>query len=389
MIKSSLFRVLAATFLALTMVVTAPAKTSTTKKTSSAQLKSAASTKKSVSSKSRSKKSPTTVATKKKRKYVYRYSQPTYDDYNTTGDVAEGEDPVVRQAAVDALGNLNGTVLVIEPNSGRILAMVNQKLALSEGAKPCSTFKVAVGLAALSEGVVDKDEIIKVGRRKRMNLTEAIAHSNNLYFETLGRRLGFEKVSFWAQQFGLGELAGYNIEGEHLGTFPAEEPYTGGVGKMCSYGQSISMTPLQLGAMMSTIANGGTLYFLQHPTRREELDSFQPMVKRTLDIGSLVPEVEDGMMGAVEYGTARRVRLNFIEEPVMGKTGTCSENGARLGWFASYTNTDTGKLVTVVFLRGGRPILGPKAAEVTGRLFRNLYDSRYFASSSMMLHAGK
>ena len=49
----------------------------------------------------------------------------------TAGDITTGEDPVVRQAAIDALGNMNGTVVAIEPTSGRVLAMVNQKLALS------------------------------------------------------------------------------------------------------------------------------------------------------------------------------------------------------------------------------------------------------------------
>ena len=50
-----------------------------------------------------------------------------------------------------------------------------------------------------------------------MNLTEALAHSNNAYFEAVGRKLGFEKVQYYAHQFGLGELAGYHIPGEQLG----------------------------------------------------------------------------------------------------------------------------------------------------------------------------
>ena len=127
---------------------------------------------------------------------------------------------MVRQAAIDALGNMNGTVVAIDPTSGRILAMVNQKLALSEGAQPCSTIKVAVALAGLSEKVITREEAIALGGRSHMSLTQALAHSNNAYFEAVGRRLGFPKVSYYAHQFGLGELAGYGIEGEHLGTFP-------------------------------------------------------------------------------------------------------------------------------------------------------------------------
>ena len=129
----------------------------------------------------------------------------------SSGDVTAGEDPVVRQAAMDALGNMNGTVVAIEPTSGRVLAMVNQKLALSSGAQPCSTIKLSVALAALNEGLVSKDTEISLGARSRMNLTEALAHSNNAYFEALGRKLGFEKVAYYAHQYGLGELAGYDI----------------------------------------------------------------------------------------------------------------------------------------------------------------------------------
>ncbi len=86
----------------------------------------------------------------------------------TDGDIVEGEDPVVRQAAIDALGNMNGTVVAIDPTSGRILAMVNQKLALSEGAQPCSTIKVAVALAGLSEKVITREESIALGGRSHM-----------------------------------------------------------------------------------------------------------------------------------------------------------------------------------------------------------------------------
>jgi penicillin-binding protein 2 len=312
--------------------------------------------------------------------YEHFYASP-FDSSNTVGDVTAGEDPVVRAAALDALGNLNGTVVAIDPDTGRVLAMVNQKLALSEGAQPCSTFKVAVGLAALSEGLITADSPIRVGRAK-MTLTYALAHSNNAYFEELGRRLGFEKVSYYAQQFGLGELAGYNIEGEHLGTFPSEvlDAKLGGVGKMCSFGESINMTPLQLGAMVAAIANGGNLYYLQHPRTSEELATMQPKLKRHLEIASYIPELTIGMGGAVEYGTARSLRTSFNEEEVLGKTGTCSKDGTRFGWFASYANTQHGRIVTVVFLRGNRLVAGPKAAEITGHVYRNLYDHSFFAA---------
>jgi penicillin-binding protein 2 len=317
-------------------------------------------------------------------RYHERFFASSFAEGITGGDVTEGEDPVVRQAAIDALSNMNGTVVAIEPTSGRVLAMVNQKLALSSGAQPCSTIKLSVALAALNEGLVSKDTEVPLGGRSRMNLTEALAHSNNAYFEALGRKLGFEKVAYYAHQYGLGELAGYDIPGEQLGTYPEEviPQKMGGVGKMCSFGEGISMTPLQLGAMVSAIANGGTLYYLQHPMTPEEITNFQPRVKRQLDIAPLIPELSDGMAGAVQYGTARRLGLNFNEESILGKTGTCSHAGTRFGWFASYANTSSGRIVVVVFLQGGRPTFGPKAAEIAGVMYRNLYDHNFFIAGT-------
>ncbi len=327
--------------------------------------------------------SPRSSATARRR-YYGRFSTSSFASDITEGDVTAGEDPVVRQAAIDALGNMNGTVVAIEPTSGRILAMVNQKLALSSGAQPCSTIKLSVALAALSEGVIDEETEVPLGGRSRMNLTEALAHSNNAYFEAVGRKLGFEKVSYYAHQFGLGEYAGYRIPGEHLGAYPQEEisPKLGGVGRMCSFGEGISMTPLQLGALVTAISNGGTLYYLQHPANPEEVANFQPRVKRHLDIEPVLPELSDGMAGAVAYGTARSVGLNFNEESILGKTGTCSHAGTRFGWFASYANTDIGRIVTVVFLQGGRSTFGPKAAEIAGRMYRNLYDHNFFVAGA-------
>ncbi|MGH9580139.1 MAG: penicillin-binding transpeptidase domain-containing protein [Terriglobales bacterium] len=317
-----------------------------------------------------------------------RFFTSSFTDQVTEGDLIEGEDPLVRAAAIEALGQMNGTVVAIDPDTGRILAIVNRKLALSEGAQPCSTIKVPVAMAGISEGLVTKNTEITLGftRRKRLpirlDLTHATAESNNRYFEILGRMLGFEKVRSYARLFGLGELAGYKIEGEQPGVFPVVEPppSAGGVGKMCSFGEGISVTPLQLGALISALANGGTLFYLQHPQSPEEVERFRPRIKRQLDIASVIPDISEGLMGAVEYGSARSVRHNFIEEPVLGKTGTCSRDGTRFGWFASWANSEHGRLVTVVFLQGGRPTFGPKAAEIAGRMYRALYDQSFFES---------
>jgi penicillin-binding protein 2 len=323
------------------------------------------------------------VRGRKVHRYVERFTGHSFVEDVTAGDVTAGEDPVVRAAAIEALGNMNGTALAIDPSSGRILAMVNQHLALSAGAEPCSTIKVAVALAALKEGLVKSDTPVNLGGHYSLDLTHALAKSVNLYFEVLGRAMGFERVKHYANEFGLGELAGYGIPGEKLGVYPDTElpQASGGVGRMCSFGESIRMTPLQLGALVSAIANGGTLYYLQHPTAPADIAGFVPKVKRLLDIQDVIPQILPGMQGAVDFsnGTARSLRTNFVSFPVFGKTGTCSDNGTRFGWFVSYGDAPTGRIVTVIFLNGNREVFGPKAAELTGAFYRAMYERNYFA----------
>jgi penicillin-binding protein 2 len=321
---------------------------------------------------------PNPRATHKVKHASARYGVPTFAD-SSKDDVTGFDDPVVRAAAVGALGRYNGSVVAIDPSNGRILTVVNQQLAFSAGFIPCSTIKPVIAVAALQEGVVTRDAMIRVAPRKYLNLTEALAHSNNAFFEELGQRMGFDTVSQYGRLLGLGELAGYQIPEEHPGAFPTEPPRNGGVARMSSFGEGIQMTPLQLGAMVSSIANGGTLYYLQYPRTAQEQQNFTPRVKRVLNIESLLPDVRDGMLAAVLYGTGR---LSYISnnEQALGKTGTCSDSSSRLGWFVSYADQARPKIVLVVLMRGhSRAVMGPMAAGVAGRIYRRLNEVNYFA----------
>jgi penicillin-binding protein 2 len=304
------------------------------------------------------------------------WDEPTFAD-STLGDNVDGEDLEVRRAAVEALGPLNGSVVVTDPNTGRILTMVNQKLALSDGYQPCSTIKVPVAFAALSEGIIERDTLRKIYGRTKMNLTQALAKSNNQYFAGLGEELGYEKVSYYAHLFGLGEKAGLDIPGEHAGHFPSEPPKNGGMGMLTSFGEEISLTPLQLAAIMGSIANGGTMYYLQHPRSPEEVANFVPRIKRRLEIENQISSVQPGMRGAVQYGTARRISA-ITEDPIMGKTGTCSDRRTHLGWFGSFDEVNGRKVVVAVLLTGGKPCIGPAAAGVAGNVYKNLADQHFF-----------
>jgi len=332
-----------------------------------------------ATAKGKTTKGRTTTAGRKatRRPVGQTWRAPSYGD-PTAGDQVDGEELAVRRAAVEALGPLNGSVVVVDPNTGRVLSMVNQKLALASGFIPCSTIKVPVALAALNEGIISLHTKLRLAPQWYMNLTDALAISNNVFFARLGEALGFQKVRQYARLFGFGEKAGWNIPGEQLGTFP-EAPPKGGVGRLCSFGEEIQATPLQQAAFAAALANGGTLYYLQYPRTPEEESEFVPKVKRRLDIASLIPAVMPGMMAAVERGTGRRAY--DPADPILGKTGTCSQDGARLGWFTSYNDLGA-KLVVVVMLRGGRDSYGPRAAEVAGRVYRTLSEQQYFAASS-------
>jgi cell division protein FtsI/penicillin-binding protein 2 len=316
------------------------------------------------------------TASARKRRWVQTWDEPTYKD-SAAGDFVEGDDPEIRKAAVSALGPYNGSIVVADPTTGRVLTMVNQQLALGGGFQPCSTIKVSVALAALREGLVDRMTPAHFYSRRSLDLTDALAFSNNYYFGNLGVKLGYERVNYYAHLFGYGEKAGLNIDGEHPGYFPPAPPKNGGMAMLTSFGEEISQTPLELAAIMASVANGGTLYWMQYPRNRDEIKDFRPEVKRHLDIQSLIPDIKPGMKGAVDFGTAKRAHQ---DEEILGKTGTCSEGRTHLGWFGSFNEGGGRKLVVVVMLTGGAPSIGATASEVAGDFYKLLAAQNYFRS---------
>jgi penicillin-binding protein 2 len=307
------------------------------------------------------------------------WTEPTYAD-STAGDNADGEDLEVRHAAVQALGPYNGSVVVVDPSNGRVLSIANQRMALGPGFQPCSTIKVSVALAALSEKLIEPESKLRFNGR-RMDLTHALAHSNNYFFATLGKKLGFERVSYYAHQFGYGEKAGFDLPGEEPGRFPLTPPGNGGVGMLTSFGEEISQTPLQFAALMSAVANGGTLYYLWRARTSGDIAGFRPRIKRQLAIGQLISLITPGLRGAVEFGTAHRARQN---EWIAGKTGTCTEGHTHLGWFGSFNDIGGRKLVVVVLLTGGSAAIGARAAAIAGAIYCQLDQADYFATRPRM-----
>jgi len=325
-----------------------------------------------------------------KKAPVYRGFNPSgpwlAPDYSNPaeGDQVDGDDLAVRRAAAAALGPFNGTVVVTDPATGRILTMVNQKLALKGGFQPCSTIKLVTALAAMNEGIISRANDFHLSKSLKLDLVEALARSDNYYFAALGRKLGFARVSRYARLLGLGEKAGWNVAGEESGTLPAAPPKNGGVGMMTSFGEGIRLTPLELASLLGAIANGGTLYHLQYPKNAVEQTYFRPRVKRRLGFDEYWSDLREGMRGAILYGTGRRAGY-VTDEPIFGKTGTCTDykQKSHMGWFGAFNEAGGRKLVVVVMLTGAKAVNGGVASGIAGALYRSLVDSHYLANSSV------
>src|SRR5271154_4266145 len=199
-------------------------------------------------------------------------------------DITQYDDPEIRAIAVDALGHEKGSVVAMDPTTGRILTVVNQKMAFSSALEPCSTIKPFVAIAGLEEGVITRDTMIQVAKRRYVDLTEAMARSNNKFFESVGSQLGFDRVSKYERSLGLGQRVGYDIPEEQPGYYPSSAPIFGGVARMSSFGSGIRMTPFQLASLVGMLANDGTQYYLQYPRTQEARQNFEPRVKQQFDI---------------------------------------------------------------------------------------------------------
>src|SRR5262249_55933521 len=128
-------------------------------------------------------------------------------------------------------------------------------------------------------------------------------------------------------------------------------------------------------------ANGGTLYYLQYPRSADDVQSFAPKIKRDLNIATVLPEVREGMLAAVLYGTGKRSFDSAGDEMPLGKTGTCNDATSRVGWFVTYADEAHPKIALAVLLRGSsRQVIGPTAAFVAGRIYRRLRAQNYFAA---------
>lgn len=284
-------------------------------------------------------------------------------------DDTRGEDLEVRRVAVEALGYHAGTVVVMDPMNGKVYSIVNQEWALRRGFKPCSTIKLVTGVAGLGEKVISPYETTNISDKYTLDLTDALAYSNNTYFQHVGGQVGYNKMMSYAREMGLGEKTGVNAPNEYAGKLPAEK--TGfALNRMSSHGDDFEVTALQLGTMVSAMANGGKLLAPYVPQNAKEQAQSKVKLRRQLDVSSenwrrMVP----GMVGAVNYGSGRKAYDPL--QTVAGKTGTCIGQGAWVGLFTSYAPLANPRLAVVVITRGSDARSHFPAA-VAGRIYRDL-----------------
>jgi cell division protein FtsI/penicillin-binding protein 2 len=281
---------------------------------------------------------------------------------------ASAWDLAVGQAARNGLGRAQGAVVAMDPRTGRVHAIVNPVLGMQRGFQPCSVFKIVVGIAGLSEGVITPDTTFRCRRgcwlwsgHGTIDLRRALAVSCNPYFEWVGEQLGYETIQRYAHLLGLGEPSGINLTGETAGRVPSfVRPDA--VGHLSSHAAGIETTAVQLAVLVSATVNGGSILKPQVSGPED----FVPRERWRLPETTRWDGLAGGFAAAVNEGSASAAFDPDVA--VAGKTGTCSQ----LGWFASYAPADDPQLVVVVFLRRGS---GHGASAVAGRIFRELLGS--------------
>jgi penicillin-binding protein 2 len=292
---------------------------------------------------------------------------------NISHDDTTGEDLEVRRAALNALGDKAGTVVVMNPKTGQVYTIVNQEFALRHGVKPCSTVKLVTGLAGLTEHVIDPVQTVNIGTASyRLDLTDSLAFSDNGYFQRVGGQVGFDKMMGYARKLGLGQQTGINFPAESPGKLPSfKEGYS--VNHMSSHGDDIEVTAVQLANLASAIANGGHLLIPHLPRTPEENVRFKREVRRDIDIpAESVQRLVPGMIGSVNYGSGRRAYNPLMT--IAGKTGSCREetgNRPWLGLFTSYAPVHDPQLVVTVITHGSSS-RGKYSAQIAGQIYNSL-----------------
>jgi penicillin-binding protein 2 len=329
-------------------------------------------------------------------------------------------DRKIQEAAEAALAGKKGTVVAMNPTTGEILAMVSrpsfdpnlfaqrisgeewqriatdashplQNRAFQAQYPPGSIFKLMVAIAGLESGALTpetkfncpgqfylgnvKFDDWKKGGHGALDLRGAIVNSCNVYFYQAGLRTGIDEIVRVSRAFGLGEPPGLGLGDEVKGSLPnphskgrGQPPWTAGNTVVSSIGQGMVVTsPMQLLAMVSAIANGGTIYRPWVVKKivslsGEVLEEYEPEAIRQVNVKpSTLAFIRQAMLGVVAEGTGARSKVPGV--PIGGKTGTAQvvkkgeeKRHAELkdhAWFVSFAPVDNPQIAVVVLVENG------------------------------------
>jgi penicillin-binding protein 2 len=298
-------------------------------------------------------------------------------------------DVQLQKVAENLLGEESGAIVALDPRTGDVLAMASRpgfdpnvlsreltpkqwaEIVQDEGRPlnnrasqgqypPGSVFKVMMAAAALETKTVTPSTTIfcnggyqfgrrlyhdwKAGGHGSVDLRHALVQSCDVYFYTVGQRMGIETMASFAHQFGLGEETGIELPSERIGIVPSEawkrkaknEPWLPGETISASIGQGyVNVTPLQMASLIGTVANDGAMFrprLVQAVMDRAtgELQRRPAELKRTLKLRpGILPVIKDALAGVVKEGTATKAQSALVT--IAGKTGTAQMTALRTG----------------------------------------------------------
>ncbi len=262
------------------------------------------------------------------------------------------------RAGVQAARADAGTAVIMDPHSGEILAMAswptfnpNDYGAVPEGARrnravqdlyePGSTFKLVTASAAIEAGVVEPSDVIDVSagsirfghrvindmhRYDPLTFSEVIIKSSNVGAIKVGLKLGAERMGLYIRRFGFGRPSSPDFPGESPGIVWEPSRLNDSALASVSMGYQVGVTPLQMAAAASVIANGGTLYephVVRAVVKGGQRTVVRPKVVRRAILPETAATLTDIMEQVVVAGTAKAARL--VNYNVAGKTGTADK----------------------------------------------------------------
>ena len=334
-----------------------------------------------------------------------------------------------------------GAIVIMNPNNGDILALASwpnydpnffvpaisaEKFkalqddpdipllprAFRSSYPPGSTFKVAVGIAALESGAVSPSDqyqcvpSIQIGNvtfhnwkkadRGSLNFVQALTESCDTWFYQVGIKTGAEPIVDWARRLGFGTKCGIPIRGEVEGRVPNDQYMKAAHGRRIlngdianlSIGQGdTEVTPLQMAQAMAIVANGGIFYQTRLVQQVQSVDggivtAYSVREKKSLNMSeATIAQLRTGMIDAVNAptGTAHAASLDNVT--VAGKTGTAQwgpKNKERTAaWFAGYLPADNSPQYSFAALYegdvGSKVHGGSAAAPMIGQIFKEIY----------------